>query len=178
MLAPVEWWQPQVLPQMGNRTAVCMSLQLQGTYQEDAFVLAVAEAVDKLGIPDIPSWPTPDHLRVWMFKVDGLAHLRLSPTHYLCIQYAWALQFTAATTTNAAMCRSVDCLTAFITSMSSFYTIMENMWWNHALTPPFQKPYQEFDKYQNIPGVCYLANVGGTSCTPTDRVLGWWEVVW
>ena len=32
--------------------------------------------------------------------------------------------------------------------MSLFYTIMENMWWNHALTPPFQMPYQEFTPHQ------------------------------
>ena len=85
---------------------------------------------------------------VWMFKVDDLAHLRLSPSHYLCIQYAQALQFTAATTTNATMCRPADCLMAFITSMSPFYTITQNMWQNHALTPPFQKPYQEFTPHQ------------------------------
>ena len=30
------------------------------------------------------------------------------------------------------------------------------------------------DEYQNIPMVYYLAGVGGTGCTPTDRVLGWW----
>ena len=35
----------------------------------------------------------------------------------------------------------------------------------------------QIDKYQNIPGVCYLANVGDTRCTPTNRVLGLWEVV-
>ena len=86
------------------------------------------KAVNKLGILDIPCPPAPDHLRVWMFKVDDLAHMRLSPNHYLCIQYAQALQFTATTTISAAMCRPVDCLTAFITSMSPFYTITENMW--------------------------------------------------
>ena len=106
------------------------------------------KAVNKLGILNIPCPPAPDHLRVWMFKVDDLAHMRLLPNHYLCIQYAWALQFTAATTTSAAMCRPMDCLTAFITSMSLFYTIMENMWQNHALTPPFQKPYHEFTPHQ------------------------------
>ena len=100
------------------------------------------KAVNKLGILNIPCPPAPDHLRVWMFKVDDLMHLRLSPSHFLCIQYAWALQFTAATTTNTAMCKPADCLTAFITSMSLFYTITENMWQNHAFTPPFQKPYQ------------------------------------
>ena len=83
------------------------------------------KAVNKLGILNIPCPPAPDHLRVWMFKVDDLAHLRLLPSHYLCIQYAQALQFTAATTTNAAMCRPADCLTAFITSMNLFYTIRE-----------------------------------------------------
>ena len=34
------------------------------------------------------------------------------------------------------------------------------------------------DEYQNILRVYYLAGLGGTGCTPTDRVLGWWEVVW
>ena len=34
------------------------------------------------------------------------------------------------------------------------------------------------DKYQNILMVYYLAGVGGTRCTPTNRVLGWGEVVW
>ena len=29
------------------------------------------------------------------------------------------------------------------------------------------------DEYQNITMVYYLAGVGGTRCTPTDRVLGW-----
>ena len=28
------------------------------------------------------------------------------------------------------------------------------------------------DKYQHRPGICYLADVGGTECTPTSRVLG------
>ena len=32
--------------------------------------------------------------------------------------------------------------------MSPFYTITENMWQNHALTPPFHKPYHEFDPQQ------------------------------
>ena len=58
----------------------------------------------KLGILNIPCPPAPDHLRVWMFKVDDLAHLRLFPSHYSCIQYAWALQFTAATTTRLPDC--------------------------------------------------------------------------
>ena len=31
------------------------------------------KAVNKLGILDIPCPPAPDHLRVWMFKVDDLA---------------------------------------------------------------------------------------------------------
>ena len=106
------------------------------------------KAVNKLGILDIPCPLAPDHLRVWMFKVDDLMHMRLLPNHYLCIQYAQALQFTATTTTSAAMCRPVDCLTAFITSMSPFYTITEDMWQNHALTPPFQKPYHEFTPHQ------------------------------
>ena len=86
------------------------------------------KVVNKLEILDIPCPPAPDHLRVWMFKVDDLVHLRLLPSHYSCIQYARVLQFTAAATTNAAMCRPADCLTAFITSMSPFYTITEDMW--------------------------------------------------
>ena len=45
-----------------------------------------------------------------MFNVDDLAHMRLSPNHYLCIQYAQALQSTATTTTSAAMCRPADCI--------------------------------------------------------------------
>ena len=106
------------------------------------------KAINKLGILDIPCPPALDHLKVWMFKVDDLVHMKLSPNHYLCIQYTWALQFTTATTTSAAMCRPVDCLTAFITSMSPFYTIMEHMCQNHALTLPFQKPYQEFTPHQ------------------------------
>ena len=32
--------------------------------------------------------------------------------------------------------------------MSPFYTITEDMWQNHALTPPFHKPYHEFDPQQ------------------------------
>ena len=106
------------------------------------------KVVNKLGILDIPCPLAPDHLRVWMFKVDDLVHLRLLPSHYSCIQYARALQFTAATTTNAAMCRPADCLTAFITSMSPFYTITDDMWQNYALTLPFQKAYQEFTPHQ------------------------------
>ena len=106
------------------------------------------KAVNKLGILNIPCPPAPDHLRVWMFKVDDLSHLKLTPNHYLCVQYARALQFAAATTTNAVMCWPAESLTAFITSMSPFYTITENMWWNHALTPPFHKPYHEFDPWQ------------------------------
>ena len=78
------------------------------------------KAVNKLEILDIPCPPAPDHLRVWMFKADDLARMRLSPNHYLSIQYTQALQFTAATTTSAAVCKPVDCLTAFITSMSPF----------------------------------------------------------
>ena len=85
------------------------------------------KAVDKLGILDIPCSPAPDHLKVWMFKVDDLTHLTLLPSHYLCIQYSWAFQFTAATTTNAAMCRPADCLTVFITSMSPCYTITKDI---------------------------------------------------
>ena len=103
------------------------------------------KAVDKFGILNIPCPPAPDHLTVWMFKVDDLSHLKLMPNHYLCVQYAQALQFVAATTTNAVMCQPAESLTAFIMSMSPFYTITENMWQNHALTPPFYKPYHEFD---------------------------------
>ena len=29
------------------------------------------------------------------------------------------------------------------------------------------------DEYQNIPRIYYLAKVGGTGCTPANRVLGW-----
>ena len=86
------------------------------------------KAVNKLGILDIPCPPAPDHLRVWMFKVDDLSHLKLMPNHYLCVQYARALQFVAATTTNVVMCQPAESLTAFITSMSPFYTITEDMW--------------------------------------------------
>ena len=32
--------------------------------------------------------------------------------------------------------------------MSLYYTITEDMWWNHALTLPFQKPYQGFTPHQ------------------------------
>ena len=76
----------------------------------------------------IPCPPVPDHLKVWMFKVDDLSHWNLMPNHYLCIQYARALQFAAATTTSAVMCWPAESLTAFITSMSPFYTITEDMW--------------------------------------------------
>ena len=31
------------------------------------------KAVNKLGILDVPFPPAPDHLRVWMFKVDDLS---------------------------------------------------------------------------------------------------------
>ena len=86
------------------------------------------KAVNKLGILDIPCSPAPDHLRIWMFKVDDLSHLKLTPNHYLCVQYARALQFVAATTTNVVMCQPTESLTAFITSMSPFYTITEDMW--------------------------------------------------
>ena len=106
------------------------------------------KAVDKLGILNIPCPPAPDHLKVWMFKVDDLSHWNLMPNHYLCIQYARALQFVAATTTSTVMCWPAKSLTAFITSMSPFYTITEDMWQNHALTPPFHKPYQEFNPQQ------------------------------
>ena len=106
------------------------------------------KAVNKLGILDIPCPPAPDHLRVWMFKVDNLVHMRLPPNHYLCIQYAWALQFTTSTTTNTTICRPADCLTTFIMAMSPFYQIMEAVWQNHALTPAFMKPYQEFTPHQ------------------------------
>ena len=58
------------------------------------------------------------------------------------------LQFTTSTTTNATMCRPADCLTAFITAMSPLNKITEAMWQNHALTPPFMKPYQEFTPHQ------------------------------
>ena len=102
------------------------------------------KAVNKLGILDIPCPPAPDHVKVWMFKIDDLVHLGLTPSHYLCIQYAQALQFTTAVTTNAAMCRPSDCLTAFIMAMSPFYRITTTMWQNHAPTPPFMKPYMEF----------------------------------
>ena len=102
------------------------------------------KAVNKLGILDIPCPPVPDHLKVWMFKVDDLVHMRLIPNHYLCIQYVQALQFTTAVTTNASMCRPADCLAAFITAMSPFYKITTSMWQNHAPTPPFMKPYMEF----------------------------------
>ena len=108
------------------------------------------KAVDKLGILNIPCPPAPDHLRVWMFKVDDLSHLKLMPNHYLCVQYARALQFAAATTTNAVMCQPAESLTAFITSMSPFYTITESMWQNHTLTPPFHKPYHEFDPHNRL----------------------------
>ena len=106
------------------------------------------KAVNKLGFLDIPCPPAPDHLRVWMFKVDDLSHLKLMPNHYLCVQYARALQFAAATTTKAVMCQPAESLTAFITSMSPFYTITEDMWQNHAPTPPFHKLYHEFDSRQ------------------------------
>ena len=105
------------------------------------------KAVNKLGILNIPCPLAPDHLRLWMFKVDDLMYMRLPPNDYLCIQYAWALQFTAATTTSAANA-NLQTLTAFITSMSSFYTITEDMWQNHALTLPFQKPYHKFTPHQ------------------------------
>ena len=62
------------------------------------------KAVNKLGILNIPCPPAPDHLKVWMFKVVDLSHLKLMPNHYLCVQYARALQFAAATTTNVVMC--------------------------------------------------------------------------
>ena len=60
-----------------------------------------------------------------MFKVDDLSHLKLMPKHYLCVQYVRALQFVATTTTNTVMCRPAESLTAFIMSMSPFYTITE-----------------------------------------------------
>ena len=106
------------------------------------------KAVNKLGILNIPCPPAPDHLRVWIFKADDLSHLRLMPNHYLCAQYARALQSVAATTTNAVMCQPAESLTAFITSMNPFYTITENMWQNHTLSPPFHKPYHKFDPQQ------------------------------
>ena len=102
------------------------------------------QAVNKLGILDIPCPPAPDHLKVWKFKIDDLVHLGLTPNHCLCIQYVWALQFPATVTTNAAMCRLSDCLTAFIMAISPFYKITTAMWQNHAPTPPFMKPYMEF----------------------------------
>ena len=80
-----------------------------------------------------------------MFKVDDLSHLKLMPNHYLCIKYARALRFAAATTTSVVMCQPAESLTAFITSMSPFYTITESMWQNHALIPPFHKPCHEFN---------------------------------
>ena len=78
-----------------------------------------------------------------MFKVDDLSHMKLMPN--LCVQYARALQFAAATTTNIVMCQPAESLTAFITSMSPFYTITEDIWQNHAFTPPFHKPYHKFN---------------------------------
>ena len=71
------------------------------------------KAVNKLGILDIPCLPAPDHLRVYMFKVDDLMHLRLSPNHYLCIQYAWALQFKHCNHHQCCYvytCRLPDCI--------------------------------------------------------------------
>ena len=114
------------------------------------------KAVNKLGILNIPCPPAPDHLRVWMFKVDDLAHMRLLPNHYLCIQYTWALQFTATTTTSAAMCRPADCLTAFITSMSPFL-------YHHReyVVKPCPHP--------TLPEVLPWVHTSSTSCT----VL-WW----
>ena len=86
------------------------------------------KAVNKLGILNIPCPPAPDHLRIWMFKVDDLSHLKLMPNHYLCVQYTRPLQFVAATTTNVVMCWPGESLTVFIMSMSPFYTITEDMW--------------------------------------------------
>ena len=40
-----------------------------------------------------------------MFKVDDLSHLKLTPNHYLGVQYTRALQFATATTTNMVMCQ-------------------------------------------------------------------------
>ena len=85
------------------------------------------KAVYKLGILNIPCPPAPDHLRVWIFKVDDLSHLKLMPNHYLCVQYTRALQFAAATTTNVVMWWPAESLTAFIMAMSPFYTITESM---------------------------------------------------
>ena len=100
-------------------------------------------AVAKLGILNIPCPPPPDHLKMWMFKIDDLVHMRLSANHYLCIQYARALQFYASITTNASMCRPVSCLEAFITAMSPYYKITRAMWQTHIPTPPFMKPHME-----------------------------------
>ena len=100
-------------------------------------------AVDKLGILDIPCPPLPDHLKVWMFKIDDLVHMKLPPNHYLCIQYAWALQFHATITTNATICRPASCLDAFIMAMCLFYKITTAMWQPHMPTPPFVKPHME-----------------------------------
>ena len=105
-------------------------------------------AVNKLGILDILCPPPPDHLKVWMFKIDGLVHLRLTPNHYLCIQYAWALQFTTAITTNSFMCRPAGCLDASITATSPFHKINTAMWQSHVPTPPFVKPHMEITPCQ------------------------------
>ena len=63
--------------------------------------------------------------------------------HYLCIQYAWALQFTVGATTNAAMCKPTACLEAFIAAMRLFYEITWDMWHPHFPTAPFAKPHME-----------------------------------
>ena len=107
-------------------------------------------AVNKLGILDIPCPAPPDHLKVWMFKIDNLVNLRLTPSHYLCIQYAQALQFTTAISTNASMCRPAGCLEAFIMAMSPFYKITTAMWQFHVPTPPFVKPHMEFTSCQQV----------------------------
>ena len=107
------------------------------------------KAVDKLGILNIPCPPAPDHLRVWMFKVDDLSHLKLMPNHYLCVQYAQEpcnLQLQLLPTLWCA-----GLLKAWLHLLhpwALFYTITEDMWWNHALTPPFHKPYHEFNPWQ------------------------------
>ena len=94
-------------------------------------------AVNKLGVLDIPNPLVPDHFKVWMSKIDDLTTRSLTANHYLCIQYAHALQFTVSSSQNAG------CIEAFIAAMSQFYKITEDMWRPHFPTALFAKPHME-----------------------------------
>ena len=55
--------------------------------------------------------------------------------------------------------------------MSHNMSFMNGIWWRILMKHTMA--WMSCDEYQNIPMVYYLAEVGGTGCTPTDRVLGW-----